>query len=266
MDLVVANDNTVREFCPKRLANSRDPLLLRDTVKDVCFNLDERLISRCHFNTVLLRRASGPAVFCCRLLRILRTLGGFLYDLCLYLRQPVHARVGVRADLLDVRIQLRAVVAALVCLGIPLCKLPNAVLAQLVCQLLPHRVHGIRPVLDLMVERLMLRQLLHGPFLRRRIDPHRVACDHAVRVPRDLGSLVLDADRADREVDFLKALAPEHRGGSLHAVRPCALRGLSEAPLRRPLFQSNVLSAQVRLSRSADAIFELNSFRDCACL
>ena len=117
-----------------------------------------------------------------------------------------------------------------------------------------------------MVERLVLCQLLHGPFLRRRIDPYRVAHDHAVRVPCDLRFLILDADRSDREVDFLKALAPEHRGGSLHAVRPCALRGLAEAPLCRPLFQSNVLSAQVRLSRSADAIFELNSFRDCACL
>nr|UVM85804.1 MAG: hypothetical protein [Bacteriophage sp.] len=215
-------------------------------------------------NRILLRRASGPAVFFCRLLGLLRPLGGFLYDLRLCFRQPVHARVGVRADLFDVRIQLRAVVAALVCLGIPLCKLLNAVLAQLVCQRLPHRVHGIRPVLYLVVERLVIRQLLHGPFLRRRIDPYRVAHDHAVRVPCDLRFLIFDADRADREVNLLKALAPEHRGGSLHAVRPCALRGLSEAPLRRPLFQSNVLSAQVRLSRSADAIFELNSFRDCA--
>ena len=189
-----------------------------------------------------------------------------MYDLRLCFRQPVHARVGVRADLLDVRIQLCAVVAALVCLGIPLCKLLNSVLAQLVCQCLPHRVHGIRPVLYLVVERLVVRQLLHGPFLRRRIDPYHVAHDHAIRVPCDLRFLILDADRADREVDFLKALALEHRGGSLHAVRPCALRGLAEAPLRRPLFQSNVLSAQVRLSCSADAIFELNSFRDCACL
>ena len=76
----------------------------------LCRDLILRLLSAVSLrNRILLRRASGPAVFFCRLLRVLRLPGGFLYDLCLLLRKPVHARVGVRADLLDVRIQLRAV-------------------------------------------------------------------------------------------------------------------------------------------------------------
>ena len=59
-------------------------------------------------NRIPLRRASGLAGFFCAL-RLQSSLRGLLHDACLFLRQPVHACVGVRADLLDVRIQLRAV-------------------------------------------------------------------------------------------------------------------------------------------------------------
>ena len=106
----------------------------------LCRDLILRLLSAVSLrNRILLRRASGLAGFFCAL-RLHPSLRGLLHDACLLLRQPVHACVGVRADLLDVCIQLLAVVAALVCLGIPLCKLQNAAISQLVCQHRPHAV------------------------------------------------------------------------------------------------------------------------------
>ena len=78
----------------RRVANQKRALCIDRSVQNpmygiliLCRDLILRLLSAVSLrNRILLRRSSGPAVFFCRLLRVLRPLGGFLYDLRLFFR------------------------------------------------------------------------------------------------------------------------------------------------------------------------------------